>query len=91
MTFPDAGRERALRNFFRIAEARGLQEQQQMRLLELESRSTLQSWKRDCVATIPKDALDRSSYDMGIYKGLQVLLSQDRRSVGAEAQYRQDI
>ena len=49
----------ALRTFFRIAEAWGLQEQEQMRLLGLESRSTLQSWKRGAVSTIPKDALER--------------------------------
>jgi hypothetical protein len=64
----------ALRTFFRIAEAWGLQEQEQMRLLGLESRSTLQSWKRGAVSTIPKDALERISYVMGIYKGLHILL-----------------
>ena len=45
-----------------------------MRLLGLESRSTLQSWKRGAVSTIPKDALERISYVMGIYKGLHILL-----------------
>ena len=66
--------EAALRGFFQIAEAWGLQEQEQMRLLGLESRSTLQSWKRGAVSTIPKDALERISYVMGIYKGLHILL-----------------
>ena len=64
----------ALRTFFRIADAWGLKEQEQMRLLGLDSRSTLQSWKRGAVAAIPKDALERISYVMGIYKGLKVLL-----------------
>lgn len=64
----------ALRTFFRIAEAWNLQEQEQMRLLGLEGRSTLQSWKRGAVATIPKDALERISYVLGIYKGLHILL-----------------
>ena len=64
----------ALRTFFRIAEAWGLREQEQMRLLGLESRSTFQSWKRGAVAALPKDALERISYVMGIYKGLHVLL-----------------
>jgi hypothetical protein len=64
----------ALRTFFRIAEAWGLKEQEQMRILGLDSRSTLQSWKRGAVAAIPKDALERISYVMGIYKGLQILL-----------------
>ncbi len=45
-----------------------------MRLLGLESRSTFQSWKRGTVAAIPKDALERISYVLGIYKGLQILL-----------------
>jgi len=64
----------ALRTFFRIAEAWGLSEQEQMRLLGLDKRSTLQSWKRGDVASISKDALERISYILGIYKGLQILL-----------------
>ena len=64
----------ALRTFFRIAEAWNLQEQEQMRLLGLESRSTFQSWKRGAVAAIPKDALERISYVLGSYKGLRILL-----------------
>lgn len=64
----------ALRTFFRISEAWGLAEQEQMRLLGLDSRSTFQSWKRGAVAAIPKDALERISYVLGIYKGLQILL-----------------
>lgn len=64
----------ALRSFFRIAEAWGLKEQEQMRLLGLDNRSTFQSWKRGAVAAIPKDALERISYVLGIYKGLQLLL-----------------
>jgi len=64
----------ALRTFFRIADAWGLQEQEQMRILGLDSRSTVQSWKRGAVTSIPKDALKRISYILGIYKGLQILL-----------------
>ena len=64
----------ALRTFFRNADAWGLKEAEQMRLLGLESRSTFQSWKRGAVAAIPKDALERISYVLGIYKGLNVLL-----------------
>lgn len=66
----------ALRTFFRIADAWGLSETEQMRLLGLDSRSTLQNWKRGAVAAIPRDALERISYVMGIYKGLQILLPQ---------------
>jgi len=64
----------ALRTFFRISDAWELKEQEQMRLLGLDSRSTFQSWKRGAVASIPKDALERISYILGIYKGLKVLL-----------------
>lgn len=64
----------ALRTFFRIADAWGLKEAEQMRILGLDSRSTFQSWKRGAVAAISKDALERISYVMGIYKGLNVLL-----------------
>ncbi|HEY9091521.1 antitoxin Xre-like helix-turn-helix domain-containing protein [Parasphingorhabdus sp.] len=64
----------ALRTFFNIADAWGLKEQEQMRLLGLDSRSTFQSWKRGAVSSIPKDALERISYIMGIYKGLKILL-----------------
>lgn len=64
----------ALRTFFRIADAWGLNEAEQMRLLGLEKRSTLQSWKRGVIASLSKDALERISYVMGIYKGLNILL-----------------
>ncbi len=64
----------ALRTFFRIADAWKLKEQEQMRILGLDNRSTFQSWKRGAVAAIPKDALERISYVLGIYKGLQTLL-----------------
>ena len=64
----------ALRTFFRIAEVWSLKEQEQMRLLGLENRSTFQSWKRGAVAAVPKDTLERISYILSIYKGLQILL-----------------
>jgi len=64
----------ALRTFFRIADAWGLREAEQMKLLGLESRSTFHTWKRGAVAAIPRDALERISYVMGIYKGLKLLL-----------------
>lgn len=64
----------ALRTFFRISEAWGLKEAEQMSLLGLDKRSTLQSWKRGTVASISKDALERISYVLGIYKALQILL-----------------
>ena len=64
----------ALRTFFRIADAWRLNENEQMQILGLDSRSTLQNWKRGAVSNISKDALERISYVMGIYKGLHILL-----------------
>lgn len=66
----------ALRTFFNIAEAWKLNEGEQMAVLGLDSRSTLQNWKRGEVAALSKDALERISYVMGIYKGLQILVPQ---------------
>lgn len=64
----------ALRTFFRIADAWRLTEGEQMQILGLDSRSTLQNWKRGAVSSISKDALERISYILGIYKGLHILL-----------------
>lgn len=64
----------ALRTFFNIAARWGLREVEQMKLLGLDSRSTLHAWKKGAVASIPKDALERISYVLGIYKGLHILL-----------------
>lgn len=64
----------ALRTFFNIADAWDLTEGEQMAILGLDSRSTLQNWKRGEVAALSKDALERISYVMGIYKGLQILV-----------------
>jgi len=64
----------ALRTFFNIAEAWKLREPEQMRILGIDSRSTLQNWKRGLVASISRDTLERISYIFGIYKGLHILL-----------------
>ena len=60
----------ALRSFFRIAAAWELEEAEQMRILGLDVRSTFQSWKRGGTAAISRDALERISYVLGIYKGI---------------------
>ena len=64
----------ALRTFFNIAAAWQLSELQQMQILGLDSRSTLQTWKRGRVQAVSRDALERISYVLGIYKALQVLI-----------------
>ena len=66
----------ALRTFFNISEAWKLKEKEQMAILGLEKRSTFQSWKAGRVSSISKDALERISYVLGIYKGLKILLPQ---------------
>src|SRR3546814_12528721 len=67
----------ALRTFFNIAEAWKLSESEQMAVLGLDSRSTLHHWKRGEVAALSKDAVERISYVMGIYKGVQILVPQN--------------
>lgn len=64
----------ALRAFFNIAKAWGLDEKEQMSLLGLTSRSTLQSWKAGKVSRLDRDKLERISYILGIYKALHILL-----------------
>jgi len=66
----------ALRTFFNIAQKWSLSEAEQMSILGLDRRSTFQSWKQGKVAAISKDALERISYILGIYKGLHILLPQ---------------
>lgn len=64
----------ALRTFFRIAEQWDLSVEEQMTLLGLTARSTFFKWKKDPNTTLPKDALERISYILGVYKALQILL-----------------
>ena len=65
----------ALRTFFNIAEAWGLNTGQAKTLLGLGSRSTFFKWKADPDgARLTRDTLERLSYIFGIYKALQLLL-----------------
>ena len=67
----------ALRTFFNIASAWGLNEKQAMTLLGFDerTRSTYFKWKRDPKnARLTKEKLERLSYIFGIYKALQILL-----------------
>lgn len=64
----------ALRTFFAIARDWRLTEKEQMAILGLTARSTLQNWKAGAVARIGRDALERISYVLGIYKALHILL-----------------
>lgn len=73
----------ALRTFFNIAAAWGLDTEQAMSLLGLTSRSTFFKWKGEPEgARLSRDTLERLSYVFGIYKALQELLP-DPRSADA--------
>jgi len=73
----DPGAERisavAKRGFFRIAELWGMTADQMRVVLGAPSRSTFYNWKKGEGGLLPRDTLERISYVLGIYKGLQVL------------------
>ena len=81
---PSAGTDRrglsgpALRTFFRIAGLWGLSIDEQMTLLGVTARSTFFKWKKNPNTVLPKDALERISYLLGIYKALQILLPHEQ-------------
>ena len=64
----------ALRAFFRIVDAWGLGNNEQMTLLGNPARSTFYRWKHGENVALSKDTLERISYVFGIYSALQVLL-----------------
>lgn len=63
----------ALRTFFRLASAWNLTAEQERALLGSPGRSTYFRWKKDQTGALPKDALERISYLLGIYKALHIL------------------
>lgn len=63
----------ALRAFFNITRLWGLSTDQERLLLGSPGRSTFFRWKRDLHGALPRDAVERISYLLGIYKALQVL------------------
>jgi hypothetical protein len=71
----------ALRTFFRIADAWGLDVDAQRALLGWPSRSAFYNW-RSGAATLPYDTLVRLSLVLGIYKALHVLYPDDEFADG---------
>lgn len=64
-----------LRAFARIAEAWGLNTEEQLRLLGEPARSTFFAWRKSPdTARVPRDTMERLSNLLGIYKSLQILL-----------------
>jgi hypothetical protein len=74
----------ALQAFFAIAERWSLSELEQMRILGLTSRSTLQRWRaqRQAPLELSRDTIERISYVLGIYKAINVLLPLRDRADG---------
>ena len=70
----------ALRTFFNLAKTWELSEQEQMKLLGLNSRSTLHAWKAGRVSKISRDTLERISYLLGIFKAINILLPDTKRA-----------
>ncbi len=65
-----------LRAFFNIARGWGLNAEEQMVLLGAPGRSTYFKWKSAPEnADLKRDTLERLSYLLGIYKALQILLT----------------
>jgi hypothetical protein len=63
----------AKRAFFRVIELWGVANDQARVLLGSPSRATFFSWKKGEGGNLPRDAFERVSYVLGIYKGLQIL------------------
>ncbi|GLR48146.1 antitoxin Xre-like helix-turn-helix domain-containing protein [Sphingomonas astaxanthinifaciens] len=72
----------ALRTFFNVAEAWGLSDEEQMRILGIEARSTLQRWRNGRVQILRRDTVERISYVFGIYKAINILLPERSRADG---------
>lgn len=63
----------AKKTFFRIMERWGATGEQAQVLLGNPSRSTFYSWKKGEGGKLSRDAFERVSYVIGIYKALQIL------------------
>jgi hypothetical protein len=69
----------ALRTFFRLADAWGLNVTEQTRVLGV-ARTTLHQWKQGKVAPLDRHVLERLSHLFGIYAALQILLPVPQRA-----------
>jgi hypothetical protein len=70
----------AKKTFFRIMELWGATNEQAQLLLGSPSRSTFYGWKKGAGGILPRDAFERVSYVMGIYKALQILFADEGRA-----------
>lgn len=72
----------AIRTFFRIADRWKLSADEARKILGDPPRSTFFLWKRNGEANLSRDALERISYVLGIYKALQILLPEPAAADG---------
>ncbi|PWG03779.1 MbcA/ParS/Xre antitoxin family protein [Sphingosinicella humi] len=70
----------ALLAFFQLVTVWRLTEKEQMKLLGLTSRSTLQRWKAGQVSEVNHDTVKRISYLLGIFKAINTLLPEQKRA-----------
>lgn len=63
----------ALRTFFNLAECWQLRIADQRKLLGDPAESTFYKWKRQQGGSLSRDAIERISYLLGIWKALQIL------------------
>jgi len=63
-----------LKTFFNIMQAWKVKDPEARVLLGFPSRSTFYKWKANSNVALSRDALERISYILGIYKDLQILL-----------------
>jgi len=75
----------ALRAFFQISRVWRLTEEEEVKLLGLTCRATLHAWKRGAPSVLEPDTLERISYILGIYKGINMLLPEERANVWMRA------
>ena len=72
--------DRPCGRFFRIAEAWRLTEAEQMKLLAIANRSTLDRWRIGKAARLGRDRMERISYIFGIYSAINILLPDPARA-----------
>ena len=72
--------EVAKRAFFKLMERWQVSTEDARLLLGAPSRSTFFSWKAGSRGSLSRDTLERVSYVLGIYKGLQILFPNPERA-----------
>lgn len=72
----------ALRGFFAIARAWGLNAEEARALLGAPAERTFYAWRAGSAVRVPMDTLRRIGYVAGIYKALEILYSDPRLADG---------